>query len=343
MPAIIDEDTWQQAQQRRENARSVLAAAKGWLLQGMCICGQCGHVLKCLRKKAGEPRYYACRGRVNHIPLDGGKRCTLPYVRADWLERAAWEKVKAVLNSPDRLVECVSKALSELEARKSQVGAETLAIDNRLETIRSKEERLGMAFADGAVRESTYKLRLNQLKKQETALLKCRHNIDPSELTELAMFEDRISMVKDILSKGSLSLTEFGIFGTIGDEYVPAGFNAWRESDGRLAIGEVTEADTFRIEGTDKVIRGIDAPSGFWECNSLRERDELIKRNMRAILQLFSIKVFVYPERAEIRGAITTQVLETSSHKQAQTAPVISSPALIKGGGRIRKEGLRPS
>ncbi len=81
------------------------------------------------------------------------------------------------------------------------------------------------------------------------------------------MLDDRIAAVKDILSKDSLSLTEFSIFGSIGDEYVPAAFNAWRESDDKLAIGEVTEKDTFRIEGIDKVMRGIDVPQGFQKCN----------------------------------------------------------------------------
>ncbi len=51
--------------------------------------------------------------------------------------------------------------------------------------------------------------------------------------------------------------------GRIGDEYVPAGFNAWRECDGELAIGGVTEMDSFRIEGTDLVMRGIDAQPGW--------------------------------------------------------------------------------
>ena len=302
MPSVIDEDTWRQAQQRRDNARSLLADPRDWLLQGMCFCGQCGHVLKCMRKRPGEHGYYACRGRVSGNNPHCGKRCTLPYIRADKLEWDVWEKVKSVIKSPDRLAEYANKALIELEERKSQIGAETLAIDDRLEAIRAKKERLGMAFADGAVKEDAYKPRLSQLKKQEAVILKCRHNIDPSELTELAILEDRIATVKDILSKGRLTLSEFGIFGTIGDEYVPTGFNAWRESDGKLAIGEVTEADTFRIEGTDKVMRGIDVPPGFWECNDRQEQEERIKRNMRAVLQLFNIKVCVFAERAEIGG-----------------------------------------
>ncbi len=82
-----------------------------------------------------------------------------------------------------------------MEERKSQIGAEALAIDDRLGAIRAKEERLGMAFADAAVSESAYKSKLNQLKKQQAAPLKCHHNIDPEELTELAALEERIAMV----------------------------------------------------------------------------------------------------------------------------------------------------
>ncbi|MBU2608920.1 MAG: zinc ribbon domain-containing protein [Chloroflexi bacterium] len=100
MPPLIANITWELSRQRRGNARLVLKESKGWLRQGMCFCGRCGHVLKCLRKKPKEPRYYACRGRVQHrVTKDGGERCNLPYVSADWLEWGVWKKVKAVLNS----------------------------------------------------------------------------------------------------------------------------------------------------------------------------------------------------------------------------------------------------
>jgi site-specific DNA recombinase len=63
MPAIIDEETWKLAQERRLNARSVRSEAKGWMLQGMVVCGQCGHMLQCNQKKGDKARYYVCRGR----------------------------------------------------------------------------------------------------------------------------------------------------------------------------------------------------------------------------------------------------------------------------------------
>ena len=130
-----------------------------------------------------------------------------------------------------------SHKIVELEEKKSQVGAEIVSIDDKLETLRAKKERLGLAFADGAVQKNIYKSKLNQLKKQEANLLKCRHNVDPSELTELSELENRITMVKDVLSEGMLSLTEFGIFGSIGDDYIPIGFNAMTRRQSWLLQG----------------------------------------------------------------------------------------------------------
>jgi len=330
VPAIIDESTWQLAQQKREHARSLIVDPKGWLLQGMCYCGQCGHVLQCSRKKPQEHRYYACRGRVHHWKLgEGRKRCDLPYVRADWLEWGVWNKVKAILNNSDKLTECINRALTELEEKKAHIGAEIVDVDGKLEALRAKMERLGMAFADGAMAESAYKSKLKQLKKQETVLVKCHQNIDPLDMDELEALEGRIVFVKEVLGRGKLELSEFGFFGELFDKkiYVPAGFNAWRESDGELAIGEVTEMDYFRIEGTDKYIRGIDVPPGFWECGDHDKQSSIIKKNMRAILQLFNIRVLVYPDRVEIKGTIPPQVLYQGEKPELETGLVISSPS----------------
>jgi hypothetical protein len=331
IPAIIDEKTWRVAQQKREKARSVIADPKGWLLQGMACCGLCGHVLKCLRQKPKEPRYYACRGRIHHWKADdGSERCNLPYVRADWLEWGVWNRVIEVLNNSDKLAECINRALEDLEEKKAHIGAEILDVDGKLETIRKKMERLGMAFTDGAIEESAYKSKLKQLKKQEASLLKCRRNIDPAELDELEELEGRIIFVKEVLSRGKIEVTEFGLFGDLFDKkiYVPAGFNAWRESDGEMSIGQVTEMDYFRIEGTDKYMRGIDAPPGFWECGDHSKQAEIIKKNMRAILQLFGIKVIVYPDRVEIKGTIPSQVLYRGEDTEQNTGLIMSSPSL---------------
>jgi hypothetical protein len=94
IPSIVDDSVWSQAQKKRENARKVIRNPRSWLLQGMCFCGQCGHVMSCVHKKHEEPRYYACRSRIQKITLDTGKSCNLPFVREKELEWDVWEKVK---------------------------------------------------------------------------------------------------------------------------------------------------------------------------------------------------------------------------------------------------------
>ncbi|MFC1928630.1 hypothetical protein ACFLXX_03485 [Chloroflexota bacterium] len=83
--------------------------------------------------------------------------------------------------------------------------------------------------------------------------------------------------------------------------------------------------DYFRLEGTDKYMRGITAPLGFWECGDHTKQDEIIKKNMRSILQLFGIKVLVYPDRVEIKGAIPQQVLYPGEASEPETALFVSS------------------
>ena len=126
--------------------------------------------------------------------------------------------------------------------------------------------------------------------------------------------------------------SEFGLFGVVGDTYIPVGFNAWRETDGKLSIGECTEQDTFRFKGTDPVMRGIDAPAGFWDCNDAQEKDNIIKKNMRAVLQLFNIRVQMFPDRIEIQGAIPTRILDISSQKEPPGVPITVSPGGHRSG-----------
>jgi len=186
-------------------------------------------------------------------------------------------------------------------------------------------------FADGMISESVYKTRSAQFKKQTDSLVKRWKNISPSELSELEILEDKIALIKETIDKGRLDVTEFGLFASYDDCYTPVGFNAWRETDGKMAIGEVWEMDSFGIEGTDLKMRGIGAPPEFWEAGP-EEQSQRIGRNMRAILQFFNIKVFVFPERVEIRGAIPTQVL---TREEPSMVPIIKSARGIQGDGAL--------
>ncbi len=78
----------------------------------------------------------------------------------------------------------------------------------------------------------------------------------------LRFHDDRAQMVETIIKE-------------LGGHALTLSHNRHLSADKCKEVGltvEYLEADTFRIEGTDKVMRGIDAPPGFWECKGPRER-----------------------------------------------------------------------
>ncbi|GAF67594.1 unnamed protein product [marine sediment metagenome] len=263
-------------------------------------------------------------------------------MRADRLEREVWEKVKEVLNNSDKLAECINKALAELEERRKEIGAESLIVESRLEALRARQERLGMAFADGAVNESAYKAKLKRLKKEEADLLRCRHGFDLTELAEIVSLGIHIDMVREVLSKGSLLVSDLGIFGESGEKNAPIESNTLKKTGNEIISGKLSEDNTFVDGLMDIILKDTETSLGMTEEDDPRKKQEAITRNRREILHLFNIRVLVYPERVEIKGALPSHVLDKTTNKNPETAPVISSPSLGKGGGIIYKRDWRP-
>ena len=323
MPVIIDEETWQLAQQKLQQARSIRKETKDWLLQGLVICGACGHKFKCVQKRPSDTRYYFCRGRSKDSHLDGSPRCPSPRISADWLEWAVWKEVKTMLNDGDILEQSVRNALSVLENQKNQLGEQTESLDHQIEIIKGKKERLGLTFADGAIGKETYDRKLQELRKLEADLSQRRSNLNPEAQAEIAELESYIATVEKILNKhsGGVFVTEFGIWGTTGTLKVPLGYNPRLETQGKSGVGKPQEMDVIRIEGTDLTMSGVLPPEGFWLSKNPKET---IMKNIRAVLQAFGTKVYVFPDRVEIHGMLPTQVI--------QREPITRSGLLREGG-----------
>lgn len=310
MPVIIDKATWESAQRKRLSARCVRRLAKNWLLQGMCTCGECGHTLSCLQKDSTEYRYYGCHGRYKHTHLDGGPRCQLPRIKADWLEEVVWERLKDVLSNSDAMGRCIRDALEELKERRKHFSEQTYAVDSQIEIIRLKKERLGLVFADGAISKDVYTQKLQNLNKQERELLKVRGNLNPEALAEIAEVENTIKSIEEMLdTSGSLLVSDFGIWGYKGDTVAPLGYNPWLETECKNEVGRLREMDYVGVEGTDLKIRAIGPPEGFWFSEN---PVEVIKKNIRAILQKFGIRVYMFRDRIEVRGLIPSQIIKTA-------------------------------
>jgi hypothetical protein len=168
---------------------------------------------------------------------------------------------------------------------------------------------------------------LTALKKQEADLLKKRYEIDPSRIDNLSSLEARIKSIKEFLAKGKLILDEFGIFAVTDNHFLPVGFNAFRESDGKITLGEIERKQIMAFEGEYPVYMwNLIDPPAFYECDDPKKRIDEVIKNIRAVLQLFVIKVYVYTDHVEIKGAIPPQLLGMKNVKEAFPARIISLP-----------------
>ena len=333
MPVIVDEATWNKAEKKRQSARHVRGEIRGWLLQGIGTCGLCGRKLSCSQKKGEKSRHYICRGKYAANHPDGSAPCSLSNYKADDLEMQVWRKVQDAINEPDVMREYINKALSNLEEKKSQTGDEIQEIEKQLVSVRTRLERLGLAFSDGAINEVSYKTNLAKLKKQEIDLTRRQQAIDPSTLMEITDMQARVKAIKEILDKGRLQLNPLGFFGLLGDKYMPVGFNPWRDTDGKMEIGKLTDMTDLQIEGTDIVFKSM-TPQGILDA-APGERLELLKKNWRGILQLFDIHVTVFNDRIEIHGLIPPQIIQIPGKRQSEGAPISHSVRELERGARV--------
>lgn len=98
--ALIDEDLWNKVQDRVPQ-RSTSKTPSLALLQGLCVCRDCGSSLIPLYVQKGgvRYRYYVCRNRHQGLPCSN----TLKYINADALDNLILREVKAVLLQANRL------------------------------------------------------------------------------------------------------------------------------------------------------------------------------------------------------------------------------------------------
>lgn len=165
-------------------------------------------------------------------------------------------------------------------------------------------------------------MKLKSLKKEEVDLLKRVHNIYPVELGEIVSLGIHIELIKEALNKGSLVKWK--------RKNKPIDLNIQKKSVSEFVPDKTLVDDAFLNGLMDIIIKDMETPLSITEDDP-RKRQEAIIRNRRAILQLFNIKVLVYPERVEIKGIVPSQVIDKASKKEFITAQAISSPCQGEG------------
>ena len=156
VPPIVDEHTWQQAQNqldtnarfsRRNNTR------RSYLLRGLIRCPRCGGTY--VGQAKGGRAIYRC-GRTDWAKSSTGERCAPGSVQADLVEQLVWNAVTDALGEPHVLRQEYERRLTEAA---SGVGfeAERKQVEVALKRIHGQEDRLTDAYLNEAVELPRFK------------------------------------------------------------------------------------------------------------------------------------------------------------------------------------------
>jgi len=266
VPAVVSEQTWEQAQKHLDDHKRVRPMRdEQWLLQGLITCGLCGLSYQVLEQSSN--RYYRCRGKLKIRHLDGSPRCTNKNLKAKCLEEAVWSRIEEIVNDPNKLQPMIEETIKDLKIREEELQASLLPINKRLGDIANQKSRLADEFVIKNMNPDKFKKLQSDLDKEQARLRSLQSDIDPEQITEL---ETTQSMLR--LWESQLNAMKW---------------NPENEDGSMVKLAERPHKLALNIIGLGD--KGLTDTLGF-------------PATKREILDKLQVKVIVFPGRAEVKA-----------------------------------------
>lgn len=203
VPPIIDEETWNRAQEKIREARRLWAGkpqAK-YLLSGIITCSDCGNPMTGLRTTwwGKIVRRYTCRKNCQGAKSSGCK----PHksIPAGPIEDAVWQQVCSWLQDPDAIIEEVM----QMSPGGNTLQKELAQVQKHLAGVEKGREAVIDALSSGLVElDSKIKNKLGQLQRRKEKLEQREREITAAlQVTQraTARIRDLRIMAQDLLSR----------------------------------------------------------------------------------------------------------------------------------------------
>lgn len=197
VPAIIDRETWDKAQEKIKEARRLWS---GWtkhnyLLSGIISCADCGNTMHGAFNKR---RIYTCVKTPAEAPNRG---CSpIKTVSADKVESTVWKQVCTWLNEPEMLI----KELHD-QGKEKEIRADLERIEKHLADVEKGRDNIRQALAAGLLDLDAKTVNtLNDLKKRHRQLTDRKRELEAAlrkSASAVAKIKELRKQVSEFLSQ----------------------------------------------------------------------------------------------------------------------------------------------
>jgi site-specific DNA recombinase len=201
VPAIIDSDTFQQAQVRlRERAfinKHPKRVASNYLLSGLARCGYCGKSLIGQDAKGGRFHYYVC----GTLQKKGAGSCQAAYTPKERLEREVINKIKEHVLNYENLRELVRNVNDEMDSVARDYSERLNVVLEEIENVSQRLERLYDALETGSLKLADLAPRIQRLRQHQEQLNATRLELEgmlSDRKVELADAEAVKNCIRDL-------------------------------------------------------------------------------------------------------------------------------------------------
>ena len=168
-PAIVDEDTFAEAQNGLAKNRSVRKFPQVEaviMLQGLLVCGKCGRKMGVVNNGQGA-RYYACGSHVKS-PIPDAASCGSRYARTEIVDATFWALLEKACAAPASLASYIDHEQGELA---SPMAASAEEIKARLGKLSDDRAAIMEWFTNSFITQEDATKKLSKLKAEEEKLL----------------------------------------------------------------------------------------------------------------------------------------------------------------------------
>jgi site-specific DNA recombinase len=148
VPAIIDNESFTLAQQRRNNNRKMLSghAKHDYLMKGRLTCSKCGYAVygHTSGHKNYHYSYYICSGKEQVIGL-----CDMPSMSANGVDTAVWNWVREIIEDTDNLRDGLQESQTQLEQEHRTLFERLSIIDEQIQEYQMQLDRLLDLYLSG--------------------------------------------------------------------------------------------------------------------------------------------------------------------------------------------------